>query len=114
MAGTTLAIFGHLLNVYQVASLTTKYPSVPLLIDLLSIGLLAAMLGFLLYPISRGHGRIWAFPWLSGEQFQLLLFQTIDPLGSSAYPALDPLEMVRRSLSRFFGMSLLLLGSLIA
>jgi len=104
IAGTTLAMFGHLMNVYQVASLTEKYPSIPLLLDLVAIGLLSVMMRLLVYPISGGYGRLWPFPWVSGEDFHRAV---------TLNPSLDALEMTRRSLFRFFVVSALQLGCLI-
>jgi hypothetical protein len=104
IAGTTLAMFGHLMNVYQVASLTTKYPSIPLLMDLVAIGLLSVMMRFLVFPLSGGYGSVWPFPWVSGEELHRMIAHGVDPAGD---PTLDPLEMTRRSLFRFFVVSAL-------
>lgn len=104
-AAMILAILGHLFNVYKVASVVRTYPSWLLSIDILTIGTLAAMLGFLTSPISGGYGRMYPFPWVSGEEL-LLSLQPPSPGAVS--------ELVFCSLHRFFSLGFLLLSCLIS
>lgn len=100
LAALTLAVLGHLLNSFEIASLLTRYPPVPLAIDFLMIGVLALIFGLLANPESAQSFRLW--PGLDGTE--LLSSMNSQPVTRDG---------VRVLFHKFFELALALLGLLI-
>jgi len=104
MAALTLVVAVHLLNVHRIAALGCGYRRIPLILDLLLLGVFTLMLNLLAHPTAGGLGEILP-PSVDAKRF-------VEHAGLFHYSEQETQRLLQQSFRSFFFLAYALVGLL--